>query len=192
MISFSCKKEDNSTGGNSYYIIDKNLHSMLFDKNSYWIYKNIDSKAIDSVSVAEIVIDTIGPFNIGKGYTSTYQVYNVKYLSSFYGPYSEQYVGYVISRGSKDGSYVYLSSFQKGDSSLNAKIIAIHDSLSVNEISYRYVVEMEIKKDKYIENPMNLYYVNSIGLIKKEIKEDNVIKITWELLRYNVENLKVK
>jgi hypothetical protein len=192
LIPFSCSKEEDTTGGNYYYEIDKRLYPLLFNKESNWIYKNMDTNIIDSISLIEIIMDTIGPFNVGKGFTQTFQVFNLRYSSRLYGEYSEQYVGYVISKGSINGGYVYLSSFQAGDSSMNAKITAIHDSLIVNEMIYKNVVEMDIKKDMYIENDMHLFYVDSIGLIKKEIKEENNIKTSWELLNYNIDYLELE
>ena len=191
-ISFSCNKEEEITGGNYHYKISEPLYPMLFDKESYWIYKNINSKIIDSISLSEIIMDTIGPFNTGKGFTSTYQVFDLKYLSRIFGEYSEQYVGYIISRGSIYGGYIYLSSFRIGDASKNASITAIHDSLIINEIIYRNVVEMNIKKDLYIENDMHLFYVDSIGLIKKEIKEVNNTQTTWEIVNYNIKYLELE
>jgi hypothetical protein len=192
LIPISCTKEEEPSGGNHHYKLSESLYPMLFDKESYWIYKNINTKTIDSISLIEIMMDTIGPFNVGKGYTSTYQVFNLKYSSRIYGEYSEQYVGYLISRGSTNGGYVYLSSFLVGDSSKNASITAIHDSLIINEFLYRNVVEMNIIKDLYIENDMHLFYVDSIGFIKKEIREENNIQVTWEIVNYNIKYLELE
>jgi len=192
LILMSCKKSEEVTGGNHYYKINESLHPMLFDVESYWIYKNNMTNIIDSIKLTEVEMDTIGPFNLGNGYTSTYQAFNLKYSSKIFGEYSEQYVGYVISRGSTEGGYVYLSSHKIGDSTANAKITAIHDTLIVNNLIYENVVELNIKKDMYIEDELNLFYVDSIGIIKKEIKEDNIIQDTWELLNYNIKFLEIE
>lgn len=185
----SCDKEEDNIGGNHHYLINEGLYPMLFDKGSYWIYKNTEANNIDTIKLIGIEMDTIGPINTGKGYTSTYQVYNLNYSSNILGEYQEQYVGYVISRGSREGGYVYLSSHQIGDSTMNAKITAIHNSMIINGITFKNVVELDIQKDSYQEYDMNLYYVDSIGLIKKEIKEDNIIQRIWELKEHSINYL---
>ena len=68
---------------------------------------------------------------------------------------------------------------------MNARISEIYDIYTVQGLDYSNVVKMELTQDKYLNTNMNLYYVDSVGVIKKEIKEDSVIIETWDLLRYN-------
>lgn len=182
----SCQKNDNSVGGNSHYDISEDLYPLLFTPGSYWIYEN-QSRRMDSVNLISSEVDTVGPFNSGKGFTSTSEAYNIVYESSVYGTYQEQFVGYVISKGSVDGDYIYLSSFDVGDASRNARIAAIHDSLEIRGIAYNNVVEMEISKDNYINSEMRLCWVDSIGLVQKIIFENPNDSVIWQLIEYKVE-----
>lgn len=186
----SCHREEEYGGGNTLYLVAESLYPMLFDKGSYWIYKNLETNNIDTVVLIEIQMDTIGPFNIGKGYTKTEQVYNLNYSSKVLGEYQEQYIGYVISMRPLGGGFVYLSSHQIGDFSNNAKITAIHDSLIIDGKTFKNIVELDIQKAPFIDHNMNRYYVDSIGLVKKEIKEGNIIQETWELMEYKINSFK--
>ena len=192
LLSFwGCKKEE-IKGGSHLYKLDENLYPMLFDKDSYWIYKNMDTNIIDSISLTEVTIDTTEYINIGHGFTERFQTFNLRYRSSITGEYSELYLGWTIRSESEDGGYIYLSSFHIGDSLRNARISNIYDSILVGEKIYYDVVEMNIKKDKYIDNDMNLFWADSIGVLKKEIKENNYIQSTWSLMYYNIKYLKVE
>lgn len=179
----SCKKEDNSVGGNNHYDINENLYPLLFTPGSYWIYENQDM-SVDSVILKSSEVDTAGPFNIGKGFTSTYEAYNLEYESSVYGEYQEQFVGYVISKGSVDGGYIYLSSFDVGETNDNATIVSIHNNMEIKGTTYNQVVEMGINIDDYISSKMSLFYVDSVGIVKKIIIENANDSITWQLIKH--------
>ena len=186
-----CKKEE-INGGTTYNKLDEHLYPMLFDKGSSWIYQNTETNIKDSVSLVEVSIDTTEYINIGHGYTERFQFFNLRYTSNIYGEYSQLYLGWTIRSGSEDGGYIYLASNEEGDSLKNARISHIYDSLLVGEKIYFTVVEMNIKKDKYIDNDLNLYWADSIGVIKKEIKQNDYIQATWVLLYDNIKYLEVE
>jgi hypothetical protein len=187
-ILFSCEDEETTSKKPDFYKVDSSLNSMFFDEDSYWVYENSDKSKTDSVVIKDIIKDTLelGPSMPGQGITGYAEYYSVEYLSSQFGKYYEQLVGYIISQGCIYGGYLYLSSHHVGDSSWNAEITEIYDTLLVGENTFFDVVKMEILKDAYINSDINLYYVDSIGIVKKEIKEGNLIKDTWNLARYNV------
>ena len=189
LLISSCEKNE-PFGGNDHYLLNESLYPLLFDVNSYWVYENNETGTFDSLYLVENIMDTMGPTNVGHGYSSTYQVFNLKYASNINGEYTEHYVGSVITKGSTDGGFLYFSSFWVGDSRRNATISSILDSLELNGNVYKDVVVMDVKKDLYINDDMNLYYVDSIGVIKKEIKEGNAIISTWGLTDYSIKYLK--
>ena len=185
----ACEKEAISPGGgggHDHFLVDESLYPLLFDKGSYWIYENKENNVVDTVEIGRIEMDTIGPFNTGHGYSNSYQSFDLVCYSKLMGVFFITYFWDVISISSHEGPYLYLSGDEIGRSWRNARIAAIHDSLIINGLVYNKVVEMDIMRDYQIENDMNLYYVDSIGLIKKEIKEDSTIIETWELIEHSV------
>lgn len=179
----SCKEEE-IKGINNHHNFDKDLLPLLFSQDSYWIYDDQYGN-LDTVVLISSEIDTLYE-RIGAGSTASYEVYNLEFESSNYGIYIEQYVGYLISRGSIYGGYTYLSSFRVGEENDNALLSEIHDSLEINGIVYCNVVEMQISKDEYIANDMILFYVDSVGVIKKILIESLNDSITWQLIDYEV------
>ena len=186
LVLFSCQKENMITGGHDYYQINEQLRPMLFDKGSSWIYVNPQTKEKDSIVIVSIEMDTVGPYAVENGFSASQQIFFLNYYSNLFGNYEEILIGYVISHGSLTGGFVYLSSHQIGDEAMNARIANIHDSLIVNDDVYYKVVEMHIENDSYLKKNMNLYYVDSIGLIKREIKKNFSIAETWILERHDV------
>jgi hypothetical protein len=192
LVLFSCQKENTITGGHDYYQINEQLRPMLFDTGSNWIYANPQTSEKDSVVIVNIEMDTVGPYAVGNGYTASQQIFFLTYHSSLFGYYEEILVGYVISHGSLTGGFVYLSSHQIGDEAMNAKIANIHDSLIVNDLVYYKAVEMDVENDSYLKKNMNMYYVDSVGLVKKEIKKNFAIAETWILESHDVTLVKLQ
>ena len=181
----SCNPEEEENGnGGTYYImkLSESLLPMLFAPGSSWIYSNTDSSGFDEVVLEMAEADTLGPFK-GAG---PFQAYNYTYHSNQYGQYAEFYIGYVIKKSFVGDGYLYLSSHRVGDSVCNAKISAIYDSLTINGIQYMEVVEMDIAKDYDINHPTKLYYVDSVGVVKKEIEVSEGVVEIWNLVSYNV------
>ncbi|HET6557934.1 MAG TPA: hypothetical protein VFG54_11510 [Prolixibacteraceae bacterium] len=202
--------------------IDPSLKPFLFDKGSYWIYTMYPIKADtiviqkdslsapkdsiifvndsinvlrDSVSVESIAKDTIYP----TGMPRYYEIYDIKYFSSLNDSiYNEQLIGYVITKGQVNGGFVLLSSKKKADKSLNAEIVNVSDEMTLNKVTYNQVVKMKVSKDKYIKDSYYLYYVDKIGVVRKEKlgmnaagKEDSVVE-RWDLKKSSIQLLKVE
>jgi hypothetical protein len=189
LIIISCNKDEDPAYSYRYNKISESLHPLLFDIDSYWIYENPDNLLVDSVVIVDFKIDTfkIGPGGSGQGPIGEEQYFNLTYSSIVSGEYEEQLIGYIISRGLVYGGYIYLASHNIGDESLNARISAAYDSLDIYDVVYRDVIKMEIHQDEYIDSDMNLYFVDSIGIIRKEIVKDDLITETWDLLRFNAQ-----
>ena len=185
VICASCQEEEGEKiGGNDHYNISENLYPLLYIPESYWVYEN-QTGSLDSVILIYCEADTLGPFKTGDCCTMTQEVYNLEYESSKYGSFTEHFIGYVIKRGSIDGAYIYLSSFDVGDNRNNTSIADIHDSLIIAGVTYYQIVEMEISKDDYISSDMRLFYVDSVGVIQKILIDNLNDSIIWQLIEYN-------
>lgn len=189
----SCKKEKEIKTSENHGKISQTLYPFLFDNGSYWVYIDTSTNSIDSVVLSAITKSTfnIPPSTPGQGSQGDEEYFNIKYysfLSSGY--YEEQLLGYVISRGLYNGGYTLLSSKRIGDKSNNAEIINVFDSLKIAGNTYKKVVKMKITKDYYIDSNYNFYYVDSVGVIRKEkTNNDSVIQV-WNLLRFKINMFK--
>lgn len=184
----SCKKEDETTSNPYvYYKIKQSLHPFLFDYGSYWIYKDTITGNMDSISLISITKNNVSikPSVPRQGPQGEHEYFNIQYLSFPSNQIiEEQLMSDFISRGLINGGFTLLSSKMKGDKRLNAEITEILNSLKVEETTYYNVVKMKISKDYYINNDCFYYYVDSIGIIKKEITSNNKVVNTLNLLRY--------
>jgi hypothetical protein len=204
-LIISCVEEnepDEEVFINNYFHhkISKNLYPYLFDPGSYWLYNTSENDLIDSIYLDTFKIDTlyIGPSEPGQGPLGEEQYYELTYQSSLSGEYKEYLFGYVISRGFIYGGYIFISTNEIGDIRGNVKLKEIHDSLVINNKIYYDVKEMEIAKEYYVNyetgnmldpdsiDSMNMFFVDSVGLVKKVIKENKTTIETWNLLNYNV------
>lgn len=178
----SCNPEEEGSGNLYINGLSESLLPMLFAPGSSWTYSNSDSSVIDEVVLEMVEADTVRPTkDVGR-----HQAFHYTYHSKHYGRYTEFYIGYVIMHSYFEGGFIYISSHRVGDSVRNAKISTIYDSLTISGFQYREVVKMDIAKDYDINYPMKLYYVDYIGVVKKEIEiSDGVVEI-WNLISYDV------
>ena len=172
--------------------ISESLLPFLFDTGSYWIYNKSNTSITDSTVVKSITKNTfiVGPMGPGQGDQGDEEYYNILYMSfPANNVYDEQLLGYVISRGLYSGGFVLLSDKKIGDKSLNAEILDVLDSLTIENKTYKTVVKMKVNQDEYIDQNYQLYYVDSIGVIKKEIMNNGTVTETWNLLRFRTKLL---
>ena len=213
MATTGCMKED--ADSTILVKIDKSLYPYLFDKGSYWNYNMYpliadtlqtvikDSLGLSKDSIVFVndtipVTDSVTVESIEKdtlyitGNVRYYEYYRINYHSTYENvSYTDNLMGYIISRGTYNGGYLFLSSKKKGDKSQNAEIIAILDELKVENRTYRQVIKMKVLKDQYINDNYYLYFVNNVGIIKKEKEVNKAIVETWNLRNYKVNLLKV-
>lgn len=178
-----------------HHKISQSLNPFLFDTGSYWVYKKSNSDIPDSTVVKSITKNTfiVGPMGPGQGDQGDEEYYNIQYKSfPANNVYDEQLLGYVISRGLYHGGCVLLSSKKIGDKGLNAEILDVLDSLTIENKTYKTVVKMKVNQDQYIDQNYQLYYVDSIGVIKKEIMSNAIVTETWNLLSFRTKLLPVK
>lgn len=184
VILSSCTKEENYGGGNTHYTINEKLFPLIFTEDSYWIYTNSNNLLYDSVILQGLRIDTIGPSNIGKGYSATWEECEISYVSSYYGDYTEHFASAAILRGSPNGGCIYKASFSIGDDCINATIAEIHDSILVNEVTYYRVVEMDVTEADSIDTNMKLFFKDSVGIVKKVLYHSSIDSTCWDLIEF--------
>ena len=177
----NCKKEEEF----EYKVFDVNpkLYPFLFDTCSSWVYNNPVTNEIDNVTIVNMSIGTYPP-----GYSSdSYMlVYSFSCLSTYQGESYYHACQNIISKNIHISGLLFIASGVIGDKRENARIDTIYDLFDVNGVSYKDVVKMDIEEDWWIENEMNLYWADSVGIVKKEIKENGVIVETWNLQSYDV------
>ena len=186
-VFFACKKKEDAPKENHCYEVSKKLESYFFDIGSYWIYKNTKTEQIDSTYVLNWVKNKIiiGPGGPGEGSSGEQEFFELTFGSSMTPQFKEQLVFDFISKQTYYGGLLYVASRAVGDERNNAKILDIHDSLLIGNKMYTEVVEMKIVKDNYVPIEMNLFYKDSIGLLKKVLFEQNDTT-TYELINHNV------
>jgi len=186
-LFFSCKK-DKKTTTEHHGKININLHPFLFNDNSYWIYKDSISGTIDSTIVTSIHRGSfsIAPNSSGQGPQGDEECFKISYKSfPNNNNFSEELFASSISRGNISGGVTYIATKSIGTRIQNASIEYIYDSLIVEGHTYFNVVKMRVQADAYISSNYNLYYVDSIGIIKKDLRIGEIVSNTWNLLRYN-------
>jgi hypothetical protein len=180
----SCKEELETN--NNLGRISQSLYPFLFDNGSYWIYRDSATNIVDSIILTSISRDTLNipPSVPHQSSTNSEEFFGLNYYSILSGSYQEQLIGYVISKGYYKGGFLLLSSKRPRDKSENAEIVNVFDTLTIAGNLFKEVVKMKITKDEYVNANYNLYYVDSIGVIRKEIiNNDSQIQV-WNLLRY--------
>ena len=189
LLFSACNKEDETTLNAIHRKISPDLQKYLFDSGSYWIYKDSSTTSIDSTVVTSISKDIflLMPTAPGQGVSGDEEYFTINYTSFPSNTnYSEEIVGSIISRGHAQGGVTYISSNNVGETIYNAQIEDVIDSLIVEGHPYHHVVKMRIQSDNFISANYNFYYVDSIGIIRKETRIGESIAESWNLVRYEV------
>ena len=186
--SFACTKQEDPPSNPPVRVpISATLQNLIFEEGSFWIYKRLTDSSIDSVEVIGTGLQWLyisgGP---GSGVQTILQELSMTYYSTKFNYYTEYAAYHILSEGKMSGGIKFIGGTNVGDSLLNTSLTEIHDTLIINGEAYTNVIEMHVGKDEYIDDDMNLYYADSIGVIRKEIKDSTSVVETWDLIRYNV------
>lgn len=204
----SCKKDYELSSKNGFssddshshdtFLLNPDCYPYLFDVGSYWIYQNNDSVSGSDTNVTNtnridsVVVKNITKYfrteNGGGGFGSapfknSYEQYSITYYSSYLNAeYTEHLKNVSIA---KYGGWMYEDvllciSCPEG----NAKII--FDTLVIENNPYYNVSKNKVSENQYITGNYYLYYTPNIGLVKKEILENDLVIRTWNLKSYNV------
>lgn len=169
--------------------------SLSTPKDSIVYVRDSTNIIMDSVYVESIEKDTL----YVTGNVRYYEYYRIKYHSSVRikhpasvtdVTYEDYLYGYVISRGLNKGGFLLLSSKKTGDKSMNAEISAVMEEMKMGNKTFKQVVKMKVLKDEYISDNYFLYFVDHVGIIRKEKVVKDTIRETWNLDHYKVSLLK--
>jgi hypothetical protein len=169
-----------------HYKICECMYPYIFDAGSYWVYESANTNILDSIVVGSLSEETyyIPHTTPGQGSNGIIDYVLINYFSSAEGIYSENVFADEISRGFLEGGFVFLSS-DPGQGVQNAIVEGIVDSLLIENEVYRNVRVMKIFKDHYISEDCKFYYVDSVGVVRKEILTGDSVSFTWNLLRFS-------
>jgi len=190
LLVLSCKKEEPCSQYNRISNVSETLYPFLFDSISQWSYKEINSNKIDNVVVTKFEYSSDIWYAIGPGGNcpdgTLIYFYKIYFSSDEFGE-SMWYVGFhEISYLLHYSGVLYFTNFSNGYQYHNATMAGTLDTLTVNGNLYKNVVKMEIEKDWSTGDDMILYWVDSIGIVRKEIKKHKKFIETWDLQSYDV------
>lgn len=182
-ILFSCEKKEPEIVKYFDDSLNIDLYPMLFASGSQWVYQDSAAKTLDTVDFISVIKDTNNYVSTGLEYSSV--CYRVAAKSSISGFFNWFYIGYVISMNDENNDYIYLAGKRKNDSVQNVVLEKVFDTLLVENIKYPDVVKMRIKSDDLIKKPMNLFFADSIGIVRKEVQNNGITEV-WNLVSKNV------
>lgn len=189
VVFFSCTKQNDD---DEYTPIEseisKSLEPYLFEVGSYWIYKEqttekFDTLTLISVSRERYAWDASSP---GQGPDAYDNYYDLTYNSNINGASTVSLFNEFITKDFIDGSILFMTKNVDESYFPNAKRLGDTLILNINNITYNKVIKMQIEKDQGIDDDMNLYYKDSIGIIRKEIRLNSAITETWDLVKDSV------
>ncbi len=173
IIFTSCSKDDNPCSGKmsgAQMPVFDCLSKFMFDTGSVWLYQDTISSAQDQVSVTSW--DTI---TFSGGQCGGYSAYlNIRYSSWIHGNYTEEYHLDDI-RGEDSGYPLYFCTAPD-----------ILDSLVVSGTTYYQVTEITDIDYPYITPNTQLYWADSIGIIRKVYYNGPSNITTYDLQSYQV------
>ena len=184
----ACHKDKQPAPDNTpktqYNYIQLSIKPFEVKTNSYWVYKNDSTGVQDSVSVLStetgMVWTTPQVHGQGGGTQSEYYKINLKSFSN-----NTYYNHYILNNFMKmngggtwgqDGQPIYMANSNVGTAFNGMEIVSNLNSLTINGITFNNVTKIKITTANQIQpefsNDTYLYFVDTVGLIKKDIVLD--------------------
>ncbi|HEY1045591.1 MAG TPA: hypothetical protein VGF79_04075 [Bacteroidia bacterium] len=206
-----CHKHDTCDPIHYKLNIDIGFDYFIFKKNSYWIYKDTKTGAIDTQTCLGYRIDTVfhkGEYEPRNNISIEYPRYYSQLYSSYYKWYIYQETGphyaddpgitdpkVILTRYVQSGLVVcFFNPFNKdfitGTGSHSCKLIGFDSTFVLQGKTYENVAKFFIDRDNTWGNDpsntdasVNYYWAKGVGLIKKESTNNSG---NWELIEYNI------
>ena len=197
-----CHKDDkpsaDPTPQTEYHYIQESIKPFEVKTNSYWVYKNDSTGVQDSVGVLSIetgMIWTIPQVHgQGGGTQSEYYKINLKsYLNSTL--YNNFIINNIMKRDGggtwgQEGQPIYMANSAVGTSFNGMEISSKLNTLNINGITFNNITKIKItaanQYQQVFANDTYLYYVDTVGLIKKEtVLGLNNIE-SWSIIRWKI------
>lgn len=185
MAFLQCHKDDKPSADQTleteYRYIQESIKPFEVKTNSYWVYKNDSTGVQDSVSVLStetgMIWTTPQVHGQGGGTLSEYYKINLKsYLNNTF--YNNFILNDFMKRNGggtwgQDGQPIYIANSAVGTTFNGMEISSKLNTLNINGITFNNITKVKITAANQIQpefsNDTYLYYVDTVGLIKKEI-----------------------
>ncbi len=182
---YACHKDKQPTADTTpetkYFYIQQSIKPFEVKANSYWVYKNDSTGVFDSISVLStetgMVWTTPQVHGQVGGVQSEYYKINLKSFS-----YNTNYNYYILNNFIKmngggtwgqDGQPIYMANSIVGTTFSGMEIISNLNSININGVTFNNVTKIKITTANQIQpefsNDTYLYFVDTVGLIKKDI-----------------------
>ena len=175
LVFTSCKKEEpcSSKVSGLQQPVHTCLSPVMFDKGSEWVYQDTSSSAQENVSVSSWNGESSKDHKCGSYSAFLY----IHYSSSKYGNYTEKYHKEDIFENDS-GNLIY--------SCQGAEIL---DSLVVLGTTYYQVKKVTDISYSYTFPDKELYWADSIGIVRKVFYDEMGNTTTYDLQSYQVNML---
>lgn len=186
----SCKKEDEKPAF-THGKLHSNLYPFLFDTGSYWVYKDTVTNMEDSMIVQSITKEI---YNYPHGGPGEGSPGDEEYFEIIYKTFPSEYLSYDelarvaigTTRPHDYGPTKYVSGKEVGLTYGGATVEAVIDSMSVEGQMYHEVIRVKcLLHASSVLDYHKFFYVDHIGVIKREDYLDTTLVGTRNLLRYN-------
>jgi hypothetical protein len=177
--------------------LDNNLYDYLFGVGSSWTYEEAFTGTIDSL----VETSNMHAFTPEVWIHGELVMGRVEYYKSYYESETlnyqtwDQFIGYVIVREGYDwgngGQYIFLASYTVGDNTGGAEIVAVYDSLDINNFTFATVTKMLVMQNPFENNsPTFYYFAKGVGMVRKEIMSTDTTNVLeqWNLVNWNLVN----
>lgn len=202
----SCRKENivddtnyPPSGEDKYVYLNEKLNPYKFKTGSYWIYENETTAELDSVYVISTETDFfmwIPPLH-GNGPAKFAEYYKINLISSLHSIDSTGYNDYLVfdyikrnGHGYIDGQLMFTMDEHPGYDFLGMKIIANYPTMTINNHTFNNVTQTKITaSEQYqpmFDHDTQLFFTDTIGLIKKVTDLGNGAFETWSIKRWSV------
>jgi len=172
------------------------IKSYMFNVNSFWVYENPITLQRDSIYIISVLHDTIMktfPHSTGGIYNEIYQI-NMK--STFYNDEYNDYLVYSYIKRNGGGEFgelgqpIYWIYSAIGDEFNGATIVDMISNLEIEGNTFNNIKKMKITKAEQYQQEFDfdtyLYFVDGVGIVKKEYAITPDSMEVWNLVKWNV------
>ena len=181
-----------------YHYIEQSIKPFEVKTNSYWVYKNDSTGVQDRVSVLSTetaMIWTI-PQVHGQGGGTQSEYYKINLKSFLNNTYYNNFILTNFMKINGGGTYgqegqpIYMANSAIGTSFNGMEIINKLNSLNINGVTFNNITKIKITSSNQYQqefiNDTYLYFIDTVGLIKKEtVLGLNNIE-SWSIKRWKI------
>ena len=188
----SCKKESPH-----YTISDGMKQFFVYQKGSYWIYKNDSTNSTDSTYVNNVIYSTQGIGDDGR-HLYSFDLISLYFTSQILSNYiignicEETLPKLMIEDNNGFDIVAYIEGLipnQKANTNCGSPsgdiLYEEFPSITINSVTYSNIVHTTVATQNNSQK-YSFYFAKNIGLIQYQYTENNTIQDSWSLKRYKV------